>query len=370
MSKLGKLERQQKKLEALQAKEELKEQKRAEREAKKAEKAESRASKRGKKPKKPKFDKKVSLKAERLEKPTEETEFQPKSSGWKKVLAIILWLIIAFFVAQGLLAVLNRESSEDLKKTMDKHYGELSERQVSQMEAGTFTASFLQEFFHYEAENDTWNERVGKYLASGVVMTEPGAVDLQRPVNIEIRKVTVNKDNIDVDAYAEVEYHTTVTDGEETIEKDGVLKHYVRVPIITKDGNFAVVSTPIYMSDTNHPAQIEYSNVHLNGDSVDSKELQAIQPTVENFLKAYYGKKPSELKYYVTKNFGSIATVGGTMKFVSLDNCQAVKARGGYTVMTTAVLNNGFSDVSEVIILEMVKGEENRLYVNAIKTRQ
>lgn len=351
---MGKLERQQKKLEAMQAKEEKKRLKEEARQAKKL-------ARKGKK---------LNIRPTRTERVDEGVEFKPKNTSWKKAVAVILWLIIAFFVVQGVVSVMTRETSDDLKKSMNKHYEALTDIEASQMEAGTFVASFIREFYTYDIENNTWNERVGKYVASGVNLAEPNQIDTETLISSEVRKISVNDKNIDVDIYAEVKYTASVTDGENTVEKEGTLKHIVRVPVIKQDDNYAIVGMPVYISDSNRAAMVEYNGFTLDGDPVSTEALKVLETTAGNFLKAYYGKKPSELKYYVTKDFGSLATVGGTMKFVRVEECQAINYHGGYIVKANAIINNGFIDVTETVFLEMVKGEENRVYVKEMRTRQ
>ena len=287
---MGKLERQQKKLEAMQAKEELRLEKLREKELKKYQKQSNR------KPLVNTPD--ISFRAESELAHSKDYEFKPKNTQSKKILAIILWIVIAFFTAKGIIAVINYEDSDEIKNKMDTYYETMAGKEDVRAEASTIAVNFLNEYYQYDANNNNWANRVQKYLANGVLLKEPTELESESCENIEVRDVTIDGDHIDVTLSVTIRYVVTgVTGDEERVTtKEGKIKYLVMVPVKTDGKNYAVLSDPVYVADYNKAQKIEPDEFEADlDDSLSTEQENILVKTAENFLTAYYGSKPSAL---------------------------------------------------------------------------
>ena len=131
----------------------------------------------------------------------------------------------------------------------------------------------------------------------------------------------------------------------------------------------AVVSTPMYVADTNNPGKVT-EDFMLTGENCEEAVEKKIEKLTESFFGAYYGTKPSELSYYITKEFGSNAVAGGGLEFSSLSAFDVRSVGNKYNVKATAVITDGAVDIEQTCFLTVVKGSENRFYVSGMSTRQ
>lgn len=297
-------------------------------------------------------------------------EFKPKGQSGKKALMIILWTIILFFSAKGLVMTFTAEDSESVKSTMDNHMEQLSDEKSIELEAGTFGKNFVYDYFTYtENGGEEWLSKMKKYSAENLQLSEPRGVKSQKVVSSEIKKINViDSKTADIDISVRVEYTVDSNNGVEKTTSTVSNTYIVRVPISINKGNYAVVSTPVYVADTNVASAVD-DIPELEGEAVSMDETEKIEKLASSFFSTYYGGKPSELKYYITKDFGSNATVSGTLKFKEIENCEAVTTNRGYTAKVTIALNDGAVDMSQTCFLDIETGSEGRLYISGLSTR-
>ena len=347
---MTKIEKKQKKLEKLQAKEEQK----RERQEKKKKISDFRKNK-------------MTFKANRSIEEDESVIFAPKNTSWKKVVAVLLWVVIAFFTVQGVITVMTRETSDEFLKKVNTRYDEISNSQNILNESGTFVQSFLGEYYHYEGKDDKWTERVTKYLSGVTTLEEPDSnIESEQLLSSQIRSVEINEGRVEVTASVEVYYTSASQIGDEVTEKAGRQRHTVKVLVSTDGTNYAVMAPPMYVADLNRAYKISDVADLPEGDTVSKEELAEVEVTAENFFKAYYGTDSSQLKYYVTKDFGLAKVVGGGIAFDEIDSIQATKVGKKVEAKVRTVVNNGFGNYQEIVFLTMVRGAEDRLYVDKI----
>lgn len=316
-----------------------------------------------KKEKKEKIDKQL----EKLEK----TDFKVKRPIGKTILAVILWLVIAFFFAKGLTVSFFAEDSKTVKEALSEHKEALSQEEYIKTEAGTFAQNFAYDYYTYDSDySSDWDSKIRHYVSDYTTFSRPSGADKQTVVSSELKDINmIDGNTADVDVSIRVKYTQNIRNGRDVIAKTKTNVYIVRIPVSINKGNMAVVSTPIYVADTNNPVKVT-EDFMLSGENCEEKVEKKIEKLTESFFRAYYGTKPSELSYYITKDFGSNAVAGGELKFDSLSAFE-VKSNGNkYTVKAVAVITDAAIDIEQTCFLTVVKGSENRFYVSGMSTRQ
>lgn len=299
----------------------------------------------------------------------EGTTFKQSNTGGKRALAIILWLLIAFFFARGLISTFTIEDSESVRDTLDKKMEELTTQEEAELVAGTFAQSFVFDYFTFDSETEAqWTTKMQKYVADGLLLEQPTSVDSQVVNGSEVCDVTVHsKKHIDVDIGAKITTTSTVMENGEAVTKKNTATYIIRVPVGVNGEDCAVLGSPIFVANDNSPGKVK-ANLRLDGDSVDADERDKVKKLAESFFSAYYGTKPSELKYYITKDFGSNATIGGLVTAGEITHVDVVMHGDEYEAKVTFNASNGVMTTPVTYYLTVVEGSQNRLYVSELST--
>lgn len=316
-----------------------------------------------KKQKKEKVDKQL----EKLEK----TDFKVKRPVGKTIIAVILWVVVAFFFAKGLTVSFFAEDSQTVKEALSEHMNALTQQEYTKTEIGAFAKNFAYDFYTYDSDYASeWDSKIRHYVPDSTKFSRPSGADKQTVVSSELKSVNVISDSeADVDVSIRVKYTTNVRNAGKVVAKTNTNVYIVRIPVSVSKGNMAVVSTPVYVADTNAPGNVT-EEFMLSGESCEEKVEKKIEKLSESFFRAYYGTKPSELSYYITKEFGSNAVAGGKLEFDSLSAFEVKQVGNKYIAKTTAVITDGAIDIEQTCFLTVVKGSENRFYVSGMSTRQ
>lgn len=316
-----------------------------------------------KKEKKEKVDKQL----EKLEK----TDFKVKRPVGKTIVAVILWIVVGFFFVKGLTVSFLAEDSTTVKEALSEHMDSLTQEEYIKTEVGTFAQNFAYDYYTYDSDYATeWDSRIKHYVSDYTLFSRPTGSDKQTVVSSELKGVNIiSETEADVDVSVRVKYTTNHRKGKDVIVKTKTNVYIARIPVSMNKGNMAVVSTPMYVADTNNPGKVT-EDFMLTGENCEEAVEKKIEKLTESFFGAYYGTKPSELSYYITKEFGSNAVAGGGLEFSSLSAFDVRSVGNKYNVKATAVITDGAVDIEQTCFLTVVKGSENRFYVSGMSTRQ
>lgn len=320
--------------------------------------------------KKEKIDKKQEKADKKLQK-LEKTEFKVKRPVWKTVIAVILWVVVAFFFAKGLTVSFFAEDSTTVKDALSEHKNTLTQEEVIKTEVGTFASNFAYDYYTYDSDYASeWDNRMKNYVPDYTNFSRPSGADTQTVISSELRSINIISDTeADVDVSIRVKYVVNERNGKDIVKRAKSNVYIVRIPVSMSNGNMAVVSTPVYVADTNAPGNVT-EDFMLSGENCEENVEKKIEKLTESFFRAYYGTKPSELSYYITKEFGSNAVAGGNLEFKDLSGFEVKQNGSKYTVKATAVITDGSIDIEQTCFLTVVKGSENRFYVSGLSTRQ
>ena len=319
-------------------------------------------------------EKKKKEKKERADKQlekSEKTDFKVKRHVGKTIVAVIPWIVVPFFFAKGLTMSFLSEDSTTVKEALSEHMDTLTQEEYIKTEVGTFAKNFAYDYYTYDSDYATeWDSKMKHYVSDYTLFSRPTGADKQTVVSSELKNINIISDTeADVDISIRVKYTTNQRKGKDVISKTKTNVYIARIPVSMNKGNMAVVSTPMYVADTNNPGSVT-EDYMLSGENCEENIEKKIEKLTESFFGAYYGTKPSELSYYITKEFGSNAVAGGELEFSNLAAFEVRSVGNKYIVKATAVITDGAVDIEQTCFLTVVKGSENRFYVSGMSTRQ
>lgn len=246
-------------------------------------------------------------KAKQAKKPkAEKISTQPpkmRSAAPGVIGAWVLIFFILFTIGFGIFKIIRSPTEKSIENVIDKQISNLDNDTLARTKAVSFAERFAIEYFSYSEGSLNFTEKMEPFCADGLSLNAPSTYSTIGYVGTSGVEVDGNKVNVDVTcnvAYAVEDKNVF----------DTVQFITLRVPIeIDKKGNCSVVATPIYVANSNNPKDIDSVMMSVSGDN-SIKDLDVINDTIKNFFTAYYKGSPSELMYFVTKNYGTPATIG------------------------------------------------------------
>lgn len=310
--------------------------------------------------------KKEKPKKEKKAKEPKEKKLKMRAAGPRRFGAWVLVLFMLAMIGFGAYKILNAPTEVKLTKSVKEAQESLNEDTVARTKAVVFAEGFTIDYFTFDINNNDYNERMAKYYAKGITPEQPNVSCVVNYVGAS--GVQVSGNNVDVDVEARVTYELSETQEEsgETTINTKVETVTLRVPVTIKDGNCAVVAQPIYVTSKNDTSDIK-KVVHGGQGNAKDKDTEEIEKTIKNFFTTYYGGKASELQYFVTKNYGTIVTVG-KMTVQEIDT--TVNTDGDdWIAECTLQLVNGDITHTQHCYLKVVQGSEGRFYIDGLTTR-
>ena len=307
------------------------------------------------KEKKPKKPKKVK---EKKEKKVQPKEPKMKSSAPRRFGAWALVFFMVFMIAFGVYKILRAPTETSIERAIETQMTNLDEDTLARTKAVSFAEQFVTDYFTY-ADGESYVSKISPYCAPGVNIISPS--QQSRVTYVGTGKVEVDGRNVNVDVLCRVEYAAGDEEGSTIIQYANV-----RVPVsMDKKGNCAIVALPVYIGNANNPSNIQSSTTVISGDN--NEEIETIRTTIENFFEVYYKGTSSELKYYVTKNYGTPVTTGLGIEVKKIDT--QIKSNGDKwdAECQISIDNNGIEQYQHCF-LEIVKGAEGRYYINKLYT--
>lgn len=282
----------------------------------------------------------------------------------KVVLAVILWILLIGVFAYGVFSLATRQDSQDIKEEINGYYTELNKDKDMSGEISSFAENFVVDYYTKADNQNNYSEKVEKYFASGITPEDNTGVN-STVVSTKTIRTSIEDDRSEVIVRANINYKSE--------DKDGKVLNTMKtldicVPIKEKDGDYAVSALPYYVAFLNNANAVEADNAVDDSDE-EEQGVRECKTLAKNFLNAYYGTKASELKYFVTENYGRVITVGNGIKFSELSACEVSETNDGYTVLCSYVITNEDVDEMQQMTMNVVEGAEGRLYVDSISAR-
>lgn len=296
-------------------------------------------------------------KPKKVKPPKPEKEAKMRSSAPRRFGAWVLVIFMLSMIAFGVYKILRSPTEAGIQRVIDSQMDNLDQDTLARTKAVAFAERFVTDYLTY-SEGESYPEKMAPYLADGVTLGAPG--NKSQVTYVGAANVEVNGNKVDVDVICRTAYAT------ENESYDLLQFSTLRVPIkIDKNGNCSVVAVPMYVGNNNNAKASKSVMATVTGENTEDTE--AINTTVKNYLEVYYKGTPSELKYYVTNNYGEPATAGIGAEVSQLDT--QVRANGDkWDVECNITLNNNGVAQVQHCFLEVVKGAEGRYYINKLYT--
>lgn len=283
-----------------------------------------------------------------------------------RLIQILIWLILLFFVALGAFSFATREDSASVKRTLNKAAASVQQTSSAEEQASAMAVAFVYDYFTYNPQDqDGYLQRINSYAANGLTFELPA-----HGVATTVTSATVKDVIKGVDGAVDVTVQTRVVSEPGEGASAGEHIYQYRVALYTEQGNCAVLSEPLLVADSNRAKRITIPE-QLAGETVSEKEQKQVEILAGNFLKAYYGTNQNELLYFVTQNFGSTATVGSNFQFQGITDITVVPAgSGAYEAEVKYQISDSVTELKQKVYLSVVTGAEGRLYVDQMQTRR
>jgi len=271
------------------------------------------------------------------------------------------WILVLFLLTMSLFAiwkVVNSPTEQKVDSTVENALTQINSENIARTKAVAMAEKFTIDYYSYsEGQDDSYISSLKSVYADGVTVTPPTAncsCNFASAIN-----VSVDGQNVDVDVLARV----TI------VGKDKTTTQYLtlRVPMrADDDGNVAVVANPFTIATPNSSSKIE-TVMTTQSTNADDADAEAISTLVDNYFTAYYSGKSSELEYYVTQNYGQPLTLGKSIAVTDVDERIFIDGEGWLVECYVKINDNGLEE-TEHCFLTVVKGAENRYYVDSLST--
>lgn len=290
-----------------------------------------------------------------------------KTDTAMKVGRIILWAVILFLLARGIISILQPRSDVLVQGMITEFQEDAEQWEKVQIEAAAFAEGFATEYYTCLGSYDKeYMKRLKPYVAKNSDIKAPiGSSYATSVVSAKTQRIGyLDSDNYDVDVHLKVKYTPL---NESIVAKTKEI--YIRVPVSTDGkGNYAVTSIPMYI-----PVEVAgtISSVGTyTGNTVENKVKSSIKETLSSFFPVYFSGSANEISYFVTEDSDIKRTAAGMVEFGSLNSAVIVQdpETGEYLVDAELIVKDDGTDMRQRLFLRMTY-EKKHYYVKEINTR-
>lgn len=318
--------------------------KRAEKEAREAKKAAHREAQEN--------EKAVRQAARESLKLDKEDVYAVKKFSFLKVLRFLVWAILLFIFAKGVMVSVRPDPAAEVNKTISDFRAELAAYQDNKNEVMAFAEGFAVEYFTYSSTTgaqDDYLARLGRYANSDVLnnIKKPPSGSAAKVLYAQAyRQETYSAVQVDVWVRLQVEYTSKAESGDGVIsEQTAARETMVKVPVYIENGSYLVEDYPVFVGDSDKAAGYT-PPVATRGTEVDNDTNEAVKVALTNFFTAYYGEKQSVINYYLD-------TGADPMDFIGLDGRIQFKA-----ITELRVYYASETDMNHLVVLATVTAED------------
>lgn len=292
-----------------------------------------------------------------------------RTNALRTVLKILLWACLGLLCLKGAFGIMSGGSISDQREALSRYIESAKMREELALGAKSFAENFVREYYTFSGEARTdYAERLEKYLAKSVEITEPAAgtvsASVQQASAIQIE--FINDKEMNVDVISSVKYNRKLEDTVETTKKELL----IRVPVATDgEGRFAVDELPQIVPRM-EKADITGTGRHTRAE-IDPKEKERIKIILTSFLKAYYEGNESELAYFLLPEFEMKHGLAGIVSFEKITSIRAyqVPETSEYAIDLNIQIDDTTQSLLQHFFLTVVRGADNKYYIKSITTR-
>lgn len=285
-----------------------------------------------------------------------------KPAGSKKVLRIILWGSLVFFVVRGIVSIVRPDQSKKVYSEAQELVKSLEEENSNEVNVTGFAEAFAKEYLTYSTnKTEEYSSRILKYTSSDVATTISSrtVVDLSATDAIALKVDKINSDTYNVDVQVKVMY----------VSLNKFEDQFVRVPIKLIDGRLIVDDVPLFIA---RPETATINTPAKDGVLVDSGISSGVEDMLKNFLKVYAEGSQGEISYYLYDSSDKLNGLAKTFNFKDISDLRVYKTdtNNSYNAEMTYLIedNESHQEVRQrasVIVIQ----KDGRYYVKEFNTR-
>ena len=185
-----------------------------------------------------------------------------------RLIQIIIWMVIFFFIALGAVSFATREDSTSVKRTLSKAIAAMNQSSSAEEQAGSLALAFMYDYLTYNPEMpDIYLQKINAYAANGLTFELP-----THNAVTTVKSAAIKGTNADGSGNINVTIQVKV-------EASGIQRTEAKVN--NQDGNEATGSEQAYTTeqllDYCIPVNVQNGNCAVIADPQDKKSLQTMQ---------------------------------------------------------------------------------------------
>lgn len=253
------------------------------------------------------------LKWDRKGRKPKDDSYVLRKNRFMKVFRTLFWMLLLFVFGRGLYQIVKPQEASELRQIITEFKAEQEETGNTPNEIMDFAQDFAKEYLSYEkgGEQD-FKSRIAPYVTRRIYNTGKLYTFHSTAKANYVNAYRMENDKKGGDIYnvyikAEIEYDK----GEEGVTYAGCT---LKVPVASTQTGYCVAALPVFMQD------VRQDNTYSTSQTVSGNEIDSsiIEPSVKNFLEAYYSQDQSMINYLLTQD-------ADKNKFIAIQNRYKLK---------------------------------------------
>ncbi len=252
--------------------------------------------------------------------------FKIKTVIFQRIGRVILWTLIIFLIFRGIGSLFNKNEAAEAEVLINEFISTADYKDEVEREAAAFAERFAREYFTYDRNDiSDYEKRVKSFVPSYVSIDARNYGNGKTNVlNTNVYNVEWFKDNqLNVYVSAKIQYDQEIQEDEETVRQVIEDDVSIVVPIMEKEGQYAVEDLPAIITV---PQKANINGEYYTGATVSDERSDQIESVLENFFKTYYSGNSGEISYYMHEN-QNINGLEGRYSLISLGSVRTFEAK-------------------------------------------
>lgn len=276
-------------------------------------------------------------------------ELGPKTKGSLVVLRTIFWIVLCLILLLGVYQIIVSKRPRVVENVV-KYDMSIVEGE----KAKGLAQAFAQEYLTIDKTIKDYDQRVGAYLAPGMLVSKPrlatGSSAVERTIVYDLIKI----DDANSDVYVQVDVKIQdEQDLQETYAADGsVIKapkifketYYLSIPITASDGKLIIAEYPRFVTEPDKATvagMVYYTKENPTASDLMHKEIKKM---LEGFLEVYYTGSDEQIKQFFKGDYPK--GLNGEFVYSSIKELNVFETATGLDVVTLVEIRQAGIDTA------------------------
>lgn len=263
----------------------------------------------------------IGFKEKQKAKAKDDTYIMKKNTGMM-IFRVLFWLILIFIFARGVIEIVRPDKESELTRLIQEFKQEQQLVGNAPDEVMDFAQDFAKEYLTYQQSGETdFKDRIKPYVSKRI-HTLSGIYSFRHAAKATYihayRREEEKNGQYNVYINAEIMYEK-----EQGNEYESCI---LKVPISVSELGYCVTSLPMYVKDERLDDTYNAPESRF-GTEIDSS---LIEPSIKNFLDAYYAQDQSMINYLLTSDADKSKFIGMNKRytFKKIDTIKAYQQEG------------------------------------------